>query len=124
MNPRRVARVSVADGLQAGRMAINARRLRQLRSANWGLNGLRNYRREWDDERKTFRDLPLKDWAEHIGSAWRYLGLCWKEITPPKEKKAAPKQLEYTVQPDGTDSRQYVGEGSGGPDGEASENDG
>jgi phage terminase large subunit len=46
--------------------------------------------------------LPLKDWAEHIGSAWRYLGLCWKEITPPKEKKAAPKQLEYTVQPDGT----------------------
>jgi phage terminase large subunit len=101
MNPRRVTRVSVGDGLQAGRMAINAA-VFDREKCELGLNGLRNYRREWDDERKTFRELPFKDWAEHIGSAWRYLGLCWKEITPLKEKKPAPKQLEYTVQPDGT----------------------
>jgi len=101
MRPRRIARVSVADGLQAGRMAINEA-VFDRDKCELGLNGLRNYRREWDDERKTFRELPFKDWAEHIGSAWRYLGLAWKEVTPPKPKEQKPKTLAYTVKPDGT----------------------
>lgn len=101
MNPRRVARVSVADGLQAGRMAINAAVFDE-KSCEVGIDGLKNYRREWDDERKTFREAPVKDWAEHIGSSWRYLGLAWKEATPPKEKSKKPQQLQYTVNKDGS----------------------
>lgn len=101
MNPRRVARVSVADGLQAGRMAINAA-VFDADACELGIEGLKNYRREWDDALKTFRETPVKDWAEHIGSSWRYLGLAWKEAVPPKEKTAKPKQLEYTVNADGS----------------------
>jgi phage terminase large subunit len=62
-----------------------------------GIEGLKNYRRDWDDERKTFRETPVKDWAEHIGSAFRYLGLAWKEVVPPKPKDEKPKDLIYTA---------------------------
>lgn len=104
--PKRIAKVSVADGLQAGRVAINAavfhtgddRGARVER----GVDGLKAYRRDWDEERKTFRETPVKDWAEHIGSAWRYLGLSWREeitTAPPIDK---PKELTYTAKADGS----------------------
>ena len=104
--PRRITKVSVADGLQAGRVAINSavfhdgKDERGERIAH-GMDGLKSYRREWDDERKTFRETPVKDWAEHIGSAWRYLGLAWKEeqTTTPIIK---PQELVYTARADGT----------------------
>ena len=94
MRPVRVARVSVADGLQAGRMAINAAVFDREKCGN-GIEGLKSYRRDWDDNRKTFRETPVKDWAEHIGSSWRYLGLAWREVTPPVVKEKKPDKLIY-----------------------------
>lgn len=107
--PVRIPRVSVADGLQAGRKAINEAIFYQSddpedeRSARveHGIDGLRNYRREWDDELKTFRENPVKDWAEHIGSAWRYLGLSWRNAPKEQPKKSKPKELAYTVDENG-----------------------
>jgi hypothetical protein len=98
--PRRIPKVSVGDGLQAGRIAINAAVFDADRTSH-GVEGLKSYRRDWDDERKTFRETPVKDWAEHIGSAWRYLGLSWRE-----ERKEAPVVMPkteaiYTARPDG-----------------------
>jgi phage terminase large subunit len=85
--PRRVAKVSVADGINAGRKTIQAAVFDKER-CELGIEGLKNYRREWDDELKTFRENPVKDWAEHIGSSFRYLGLAWREaiVHQPKEK--------------------------------------
>lgn len=100
--PKRLARVSVADGLQAARTTINAARFRNDARVLEGIEGLKNYRRDWDDERKTFRETPVKDWAEHIGSAFRYLGLAWKEAAPPVRKPEKPKSLVYEARPDGT----------------------
>jgi hypothetical protein len=104
--PKRIAKVSVADGLQAGRVAINAAvfHVGDDRGArvDRGVDGLKAYRRDWDEERKTFRETPVKDWAEHIGSAWRYLGLSWREeitTAPPIDK---PKELTYTAKADGS----------------------
>jgi hypothetical protein len=89
--PLRVAKVSVADGLQAGRGAINAA-VFDATATEHGREGLKAYRREWDDELKTFKENPVKDWAEHIGSAWRYLGLAWREAKAvvAVEKKPEP----------------------------------
>ncbi|MDE4274753.1 hypothetical protein PXK58_08920 [Phaeobacter gallaeciensis] len=92
--PVRIAKVSVADGLQAGRQAINAAIFHKAddergKRVAHGVEGLKSYRREWSDELKTFRENPVKDWAEHIGSAWRYMGLSWRK--PPEAKKEAPK---------------------------------
>lgn len=93
--PQRLPQVAVADGLQAGRATINAARFRDCGRVREGIEGLKNYRREWDDERKTFREVPVKDWAEHIGSAFRYLGLAWKEVVPPAPPK--PKKDPVNV---------------------------
>lgn len=95
--PRRLPRVSVADGLQAARTTINEATFRDTDRVNEGIEGLKNYRRDWDDERKTFRETPVKDWAEHIGSAFRYLGLAWREAAPIKPKETKPKELAYEV---------------------------
>ncbi len=105
MKPVRVPRVSVADGLQAGRMAINAALFHQGGGKRGermalGCEGLKSYRREWDADLKTFREVPVKDWAEHIGSAWRYLGLSWRTVTEVEEEKK-PQELEYMVGADG-----------------------
>jgi len=100
MKPVRIPRVSVADGLQAGRMAINAAVFDKT-NCEKGIDGLKAYRREWDTDLKVFREHPVKDWAEHIGSAWRYLGLCWKEAPAAYVPKAKPKTLTYEVKPDG-----------------------
>jgi phage terminase large subunit len=92
----------VADGLQAGRETINKARFADTANVLAGIEGLKNYRRDWDDERKTFREIPVKDWAEHIGSAFRYLSLAWRDVVPPVEKPKKPDQLIYTAQPDGS----------------------
>lgn len=105
--PKRIAKVSVADGLQAARKTINSA-VFHLDDSERGermqlcIDGLKAYRREWDDELRTFRDNPLKDWAEHIGSAGRYLGLAWRDAIEPKDEKPKPKELEYVAGPMGT----------------------
>jgi len=99
--PKLVKRIAVADGIHAGREAIKVAEFDAIR-CELGIEGLKNYRREWDDELKTFRENPVKDWAEHIGSSWRYLGLAWREAikaAPPKPKLG---ELVYTAQPDGS----------------------
>jgi len=88
--PKRVAKVSVGDGINAGRETIKIAVFDKTR-CELGVDGLKNYRREWDDELKTFRENPVKDWAEHIGSAFRYLGLAWREAIV-QVQKPKPKQ--------------------------------
>jgi len=105
--PMRIPKVSVADGQQAGRTAINAALFHDGQDARaqrvaHGADGLKSYRREWDDELKTFRMTPVKDWAEHIGSAWRYLGLSWREVKDEKPTPPPPKEVIYTARPDGS----------------------
>ena len=102
-----IPRVSVADGLQAARTSINEALFhsgddeRGVRMA-LGVEGLKNYRREWDPDLKVFRATPVKDWAEHIGSAFRYLGLSWRNIVPPTPKPKKPDELIYHARPDGS----------------------
>lgn len=104
---KRIARVSVADGLQAGRATINAASFHtgsddRGERMQLGIDGLKNYRREWDEDLKVFRDTPVKDWAEHIGSAFRYLGLAWRDVVPPIKKIEKPTELIYERKADGT----------------------
>lgn len=100
-NPKMVGMVGVADGINAGREAIKEAVFDDERTAD-GREGLKAYRREWDDDLKRFRDNPVKDWAEHIGSSWRYLGLAWKEAKPDIAPKPKPKENVYEARPDGT----------------------
>jgi hypothetical protein len=94
--PVPVKRVSVADGISAGRETIKVARFDADRCAT-GIEGLRAYRREWDDDLKRFRDTPVKDWAEHIGSAFRYLGLSWQALKAEQPKPVARFPAHMTI---------------------------
>ena len=100
--PKRIPMVSVADGQQAGRTAINSMVMDKGRCGDVGAEGLKAYRREWDQEMKRFRETPVKDWAEHIGSAWRYLGLSWKEEQVALPAKNDKVEAVYTAKADGS----------------------
>ena len=105
--PKRIPMVSVADGQQAGRTAINAAVFHdddddRAARVKRGCEGLRSYRREWDEDLKTFKPTPVKDWAEHIGSAWRYLGLAWRDEIDRSAPPKLPDEPEYRALPDGS----------------------
>lgn len=48
-----------------------------------GLEAVRNYQREWDEERKVFSNKPLHNWCSHPADALRYLALAWQQERPP-----------------------------------------
>lgn len=98
--PRRVASVSKADGINAARLSIG-QAVFHATNCKDGIEGLKNYRREWDDQRKVFKDTPVKDWADHIADGFRYLALAWRDTRPPVKPPAPPKELEYKVTPTG-----------------------
>jgi phage terminase large subunit len=104
--PKLVKRIAVADGIHAGRNAIKVAYFHKAddersERVQLGVEGLKSYRREWDDDRKTFLDNPYKDWAEHIGSAWRYLGLAWREAIVIAAAPVHNKEV-YQAMPDGS----------------------
>lgn len=58
-----------AERINAARMMLS-RCVFDARQCNRGIEVLKNYRREWDDKRKTFRDRPLHDWSSHGADAF------------------------------------------------------
>lgn len=100
--PVRIPKVSLADGITAGAKTIDVALFRDCERVRTGIEGLRMFRREWLDDLKVFRETPVKDWAEHVSSAFRYLGLSWREVKPAVGKTvSAPKELVYELTEDG-----------------------
>lgn len=52
---------------------------------------LLNYKKEWDDTKKVFRDKPLHDWASHGADNIRYFAESPKRETKKKQTIYAPK---------------------------------
>lgn len=51
-----------------------------------GVEALRHYKREFNDEKKVFSDKPEHDWASHAADSFRYLSLVAQEISIEEEK--------------------------------------
>ena len=54
------------------------------------LSAIGQFRREWDDAKKCFRDHPVHDWTNHFSDALRYLAWVWKEPAKPKPQELNP----------------------------------
>jgi phage terminase large subunit len=79
-----VAQQEVADGINAVRMVIPKCWFDADRCER-GIEALKQYRREWDGKRQTWRERPLHDWASHAADAFRYLATARQTV------KAAPR---------------------------------
>ena len=72
-----VPNLSLQDGIQATRLALN--RTWFHNRCEEGIECLRQYQREWDDDKKVFRDRPKHDWTSHSADAMRYLAIVWRD---------------------------------------------
>lgn len=72
LNPLLVPQASLLDGINAVRRMLPLCVFHD-RTEDKGVSALELYRREWDDEAKTFRANAVHDWTSHPADAFRYL---------------------------------------------------
>lgn len=73
-----IPRMGVAD---KGTLSEGHNAMRQILPKCWfdknkcedGIEGLKSYRREWDEKKERFSDQPVKDWSKHFADAFRQL---------------------------------------------------
>ena len=90
-NVRIVPDLSLQDGIQAVRAAFPRMWFDKENCERHDLlEALRQYQREWDDDKKKFRDRPKHDWTSHSADSVRYMAIAWqqeyKEPQKPKPK--------------------------------------
>jgi hypothetical protein len=86
--PRLVPAHKIMDGINAARLTLpkvwfDAEKCRD------GIEALRQYRADFDEKTRAFRETPKHDWSSHTADAFRYLCVAWREVAgaevpPPK----------------------------------------
>jgi phage terminase large subunit len=74
------------DGINAARVTL-PRCYFDADKCAAGLEALRQFRAEWDDTKKCFKETPFPDWTNHPADAFRYMAMAWREIAQPEPPK-------------------------------------
>ena len=98
LNLRVVPSHKVADGINALRVTM-ARCWFDFEKTRDGLEALRQYRTEWDEKARVFRDNPKHDWTSHYSDAGRYLAMAWRELSPAERPVTIKEKLAEAVRP-------------------------
>jgi len=89
LSPQVVPQASKLDGINAVRKTL-PRCVFHHRTETAGISALEQYRREWDDEKKAFKENEIHDWASHLADAFRYMAMGWRELPKPKAEQPKP----------------------------------
>lgn len=99
LNPQLCVNATKMDGINAARQTL-ARCVFHPRTEDQGISALEQYRREWDDEKKTFKASEVHDWSSHLADAFRYLALSWRVIPEiVEERPPVPPPGKYVIPP-------------------------
>ncbi len=82
--------LSVQDGIQAVRHMLP--RVWFDKRCEDGIEALRQYQREYDEDKKAFRQTPRHDWTSHPADAFRMLAIAWRQ-EPTNVTALEPKAL-------------------------------
>lgn len=85
---RIVPELGLMDGIQAARLTLKDAWFDP--KCREGMDALKQYQRQFDEDKKVFRDKPLHDWTSHYADGFRYACLSWKEVRP-QDKPKPPK---------------------------------
>jgi len=85
-----VPSLTVQDGIQAVRMALPRCWFDAEKCAD-GIEALRQYQREYDEDKRAFRQTPKHDWTSHPADAMRMLAISWRE--EPRDKPPDPSKV-------------------------------
>lgn len=86
-NPKIAPEAKVMDGINAARLTMQVCWFDRVKCAD-GIEALRQYRAEFDEKTKAFKNNPRHDWTSHAADAFRYLAMAWRELAP-----AAPARV-------------------------------
>jgi phage terminase large subunit len=75
------------DGIGGARETLARVRFDRERCKD-GIEALKQYRADYDEERKVLKPTPRHDWTSHAADAFRYLAMGWRDFTEPKEDDA------------------------------------
>lgn len=75
------------EGIQAARATLPRCHF-DITNCEDGIEHLKSYHREWDEEKMMFLDNPVHDGSSHASDAFRYLSLVWKH--PKTREHSAP----------------------------------
>ena len=78
-----VSDLSVQDGIQAVRMTLPKCYFDEDKCRD-GIEALRQYEREFDEDKKAFRAAPKHNWCSHPADAFRMLAVAWRGEVAPK----------------------------------------
>jgi len=80
--------LSVQDGIQAVRKVLPQCWFDTERCSE-GIEALRQYQREYDEDKKAFRQTPRHDWCSHPADAFRMLAVAWRAEPRVRQADAA-----------------------------------
>jgi phage terminase large subunit len=96
-NVELVPLTSKTDRINAARSVIDHCEFHATRCSD-GMDGLREWSYEYDDELKTFSKEPKHDWASHPGDGFSYGAQMMREYVKPKPQDLGPKfPLDRTI---------------------------
>jgi len=81
LRPRLVPNHRIEDGINAARLTI-PRMWFNTPETRDGVEGLKQYRADYDDKLRVFKNAPRHDWTSHRADAFRYLCMAWRELAP------------------------------------------
>lgn len=81
-----VPSLSIQDGIQAARLMM-PRVWFDKENCYEAVELLKQYQREYDEDKKTFREKPRHDFTSHCADAFRMMALSWKENKPKEPEK-------------------------------------
>jgi len=83
-------------GLQSGIQAVRLMLPRVYfdgEKCHDGIEALRQYQREYDEDKKAYRQSPRHDWTSHPADAFRMLAVSWQEQSDKSPANMEPKPL-------------------------------
>lgn len=94
--PRLIPAHNLMDGINAVRETLPHCWFDEKRT-DYGLDALRQYRSEFNEDAAVFSDKPLHDWTSHAADAFRYLAMAWREVVAkPPAPPPLPKAIAIT----------------------------
>jgi phage terminase large subunit len=87
--PMLVANHKIMDGINAARLTMPRIWIDAVKCKD-GIEALRQYRADFDEKTRAFKDAPKHDWTSHTADAFRYLCMAWREQAKPEEKPEVP----------------------------------
>jgi len=89
----------IMDGINAARLTLPRCWFAEGETRE-AVEALRQYRTEYDEKTRAYKDTPRHDWTSHYADAFRYMAMAWREMAVPEAASAKPvvKGInQYTV---------------------------